>query len=206
MSTDFTAGDASIEASIAGGNDGAMTLRVGPAGSKVSAVSIAATGVATFIAPPVIAGVRQLAQIQTNASGALSTGTTILPWDDTIPQSTEGDLYLSLTITPSNVASTLEVDVVINAAPNVASYLTVALFQDSAVNALAAAYSNPQLVSDHKQLRLSFLVAAGTTAPTTFKVRAGMDRAGTTTVNGQASARALGGVMASRITIKEYLP
>jgi hypothetical protein len=51
-------------------------------------------------------------------------------------------------------------------------------------------------------------MVAGTTSSTTFKARAGRDGsgAGTLTINGAATARLLGGVMASSITIMEVTP
>ena len=47
-------------------------------------------------------------------------------------------------------------------------------------------------------------MTAGTTSATTFRVRAGLNSAGTTTFNGASSARYYGGTLASSITIKEY--
>jgi hypothetical protein len=46
-------------------------------------------------------------------------------------------------------------------------------------------------------------MAAGTTSATTFKVRIGAVTSGTITFNGIGSARKLGGVLASSITITE---
>jgi ribosomal protein L5 len=51
-----------------------------------------------------------------------------------------------------------------------------------------------------------YMMTAGTTSATTFKIRCGPDVGATITLNGSASARKFGGVAASRITIKEYLP
>jgi hypothetical protein len=49
-------------------------------------------------------------------------------------------------------------------------------------------------------------VAAGSTNPTTFRVRAGPITAGTVTVNGASGGRYYGGVYASSITVREMLP
>ena len=45
---------------------------------------------------------------------AFASGTTIIPLDDTIPQQTEGDQYLTASITPKMVNSILEIEVVLN--------------------------------------------------------------------------------------------
>ena len=84
--------------------------------------------------------------------------------------------------------------------------LCIALFQDSTANALAAVNS-PIIVTGVAIVGgVSFIhtMTAGTTSATTFKVRIGASAAGTTTFNGSAGARFLGGVYASSIVITEY--
>jgi hypothetical protein len=51
----------------------------------------------------------RIAQELVSETGAVATGTTQIPIDDTIPQNTEGDQYLSLAITPTNALSTFKV-------------------------------------------------------------------------------------------------
>lgn len=150
---------------------------------------------------------RQLAQVQTFVTGALATGTTILPLDDTIPQNTEGDQYMSLAITPTNASSTLEIDVEwFGANDTLNTYMMMALFQDTTANALASGFiGNIQIANGIVNGKLQHSMTAGTTSATTFKVRAG-GNGGTTTFNGRNAGRIFGGNMASRITIREYLP
>ena len=149
---------------------------------------------------------RQAAQIQTTVSSAVATGTTLIPADDTIPQITEGDQYLTQAITPISATSLLEIDVELVLSSNSTGRMTVALFQDATANALAAVGSYIGSTGTEFTIPLKFLVASGTTSSTTFRVRAGMQNAGTTTVNGVGGARTYGGVLQSRISIKEYLP
>lgn len=146
---------------------------------------------------------RVLAQTLISTLGTVATGTTVIPQDDTIPQNTEGDQYLSLAITPTNVNSTLEIEVLIFLAG--AGNPIAALFQDSTASALAAgiAFSSANWTEG---VRIKHTMTAGTLSATTFKVRAGTNSAGTTTVNGVTGARLFGGAMVSQITIKEYLP
>lgn len=144
-------------------------------------------------------------QVVNSQTGAVATGTTTIPYDDTIPQNTEGDQYLSQAITPKSATSKLRIDVTVCLAHSVsAAILAAALFQDSTANALAAVTSTQvSNVNQPQVLNFTYYMTAGTTSATTFKVRAGGSTAGTTTVNGSNSARVFGGVMASSITITE---
>ena len=49
-------------------------------------------------------------------------------------------------------------------------------------------------------------MVAGTTSVISFKVRVGASLAGTTTVNGEAGARLMGGVLTSYLSIRERKP
>jgi len=149
-----------------------------------------------------------IGQIQTFQTGAVATGTGNIPHDDTIPQNTEGDQFISLSITPQNASSTLEIDVVMVLASSVANPMIAALFQDSTVNALAATDTTFNLAGSAQLVSIKHIMTAGTTSSTTFKVRAGtaVGSGATMTLNGVAGGRLMGGVSASRITIKEYLP
>ena len=141
-------------------------------------------------------------QVATSATGALATGTTTIPFDDTIPQITEGTEFMTLAITPSSATNSLIIQVTLQIAFNNSDWTTVALFQDTTANALAATTANIQAGYGLPQT-FTYKMTAGTTSSTTFRVRAGAGSAGTATVNGTASARRFGGVMASTMTIYE---
>jgi hypothetical protein len=147
-------------------------------------------------------------QVVNTQTGAVATGTTLIPHDDTIPQNTEGDQYMTLAITPSSATNTLKIDVVVHLSNSAANqWHTAAIFQDSTANALAAGISRFEPTATAMSIvAFSHYMTSGTTSSTTFKVRAGCQLAGTTTFNGQAGARLLGGVLASSITITEYIP
>lgn len=196
----LTAGDASTGLAQTGGNDGTFALQVGPAGSKVNAVSIDAVGNVKLL------GAQQLGQIVTTQTGVVATGTTLVPIDNTIPQITEGDEYMTRTITPKNINSTLEIDVTIQLTSSVGNNMCASLFQDSIANALASAGAIVSTAAGNICLSFKYFMTAGTISATTFRVRAGGNAAGTTTFNGSAGAQLYGGVLQSRITIKEYLP
>jgi len=143
-------------------------------------------------------------QVVNYQTGAVATGTTTIPYDDTIPQNNEGDEYLTLAITPKSSSNLLKIDVRLhmwNSAGGTNGGL-VALFQDTTANALAAiVHSIPSgLIVFYN---FTHWMTAGTTSATTFKVRGGFTAAGTTTVNGDTGNSMLGGVIPSGITITE---
>lgn len=144
-------------------------------------------------------------QIVNTQTGAVATGTTLIPVDDTIPQNTEGDEYMSLAITPKNAANKLLIQVSFQSSNSASSNTqVVALFQDSVANALIA-FTGPQTSSgQNTRANFTYYMTAGTTSATTFKVRAGGNVAGTVTFNGSGGSRQMGGVSNSSITITEY--
>jgi len=131
----------------------------------------------------------------------LSTGSTVMPADDTIPQNNEGDEYMTLKITPTSTTNKLKIDVVCNGGSGSSgANFSVALFQDSTASALAAVY---QGASGGQTGVFTHYMEAGTISETTFKVRAGCDAAGTFTFNGLSGSQVFGGVNSSSITITE---
>lgn len=148
-------------------------------------------------------GVRQVVSV---ISSGVATGATVIPFDDSIPQITEGDQYMTLAITPSSATSALIIDVVVNAANNtIGAPLAVCLFQDATANALAAVWQSVPTTNGGVCVPLRYTMLAGTTSATTFRVRAGSNT-GTTTFNGLGGGRLFGGVMASSIVITEKTP
>lgn len=141
-----------------------------------------------------------------NQTGAVATGTTVLPNDDTIPQNTEGDQYLSQAITPKSTSNILVISVIAYVSTTVAGQnMGIALFQDSTANALAAGRERTNPAANLcNSIVLTHRMTAGTTSSTTFKVRIGGNGVGTTTLNGESGARQYGGVFASCINITEY--
>jgi len=136
--------------------------------------------------------------------GTVSTGTTIIPNDDTIPQNTEGTQFLTRAITPKSASNILRIDINAFGANTVSDSTTTALFQDSTANALAATSQWQQTSGGLFLSRIQHSMIAGTVASTTFNVRIGIASAGTYTFNGASTARRFGGVAASSISITEY--
>lgn len=141
-----------------------------------------------------------LKQFVSVSATALSTITTVLPLDNTIPQNTEGDQILSLAITPTSASSTLLFNISITSASNSTSrQVCAALFQDATANALAASAAS-------NSVNFQYTMTSGTVSATTFKVRVGPSAAGTCYVNGNVSGTALfNGKSSTVMTIMEIL-
>jgi len=148
---------------------------------------------------------QQVVQIVNVTNSAVATGTTVMPSDDSIPQNDEGYQYMSLAISPKSASNKLKIEVVWFGADAASNTHTLALFQDSTANALAAVELNA--TADWRTVdNFSHYMTAGTVSETTFKVRVGSAASTTTTFNGVSSGRKYGGVAASSITITEYTP
>lgn len=206
MHSRIIAGDASVGLITEVGNDGIVVIQSGLAGAKVDALTIDANGRLTEIIRTGNASVGKVVQIVRVQSGALATGTLTIPYDDTIPQITEGNEFMTLAITPTATTNILKIDVVGNGGiGNDGSHWMVALFVGTTANALAADAAHND-ISSMMNVKFTHFVLAGVTSELTFRVRIGGNEAGTTTFNGGAGARRFGGVSSSSITITEYTP
>jgi hypothetical protein len=145
-------------------------------------------------------------QTATTQTGTVATGTTQIPADNTKPQNTEGDEYVTLSITPTSATNKLIIDftgMFFNGAV-IAKKFSVALFQDSTADAIAATSTTLDAGAGWGEtIRLRHVMTAGTTSATTFKIRAGANAAGTTTFNGTGGLGMFNGVCSSGIVIQE---
>lgn len=138
-------------------------------------------------------------------SAAVATGSTAIPSDDTIPQSTEGDQYLSQAITATSAANQFHVvaKLLLTNSTSVSS-LAMALFQDAGANAIAATHVDSVAAAIPGQGLIDYRAITSITTSTTFKVRGGGPGA-TTTFNGTGGGRLYGGVINSYIEIEEVM-
>lgn len=169
-------------------------------------IAFQAVGGNTYVPSASNALAGSVIQTVNTTNTAVSTGTTVLPYDDSIPQSGEGvDLAVDRAITPNSASNKLKITVVANASSsNNAGNFTLALFQDATANALAAVQMTVGANANAGQsVVLIHYMTAGTTSATTFKARIGNDQAGTTTLNGASGGRKYGGVCSSTMTIEE---
>ena len=139
---------------------------------------------------------------------AVSTTSTAIPFDDTIPQNTEGAEITTVSITSNSSTNLVELSAFGGVFGNssASGAATLAIFQDSTADALVAstgdgAYTAGAVTSSHP---INFMKVFGTTSATTFKLRAGPP-AGTLTINGNAGLRMLGGVAGISLVVKEIM-
>lgn len=133
-----------------------------------------------------------------------ATTTSEIPSDDTIPQSTEGTEYITVSITPTKSANRLVIEAAGMIGADSAINGVVAMFQDSTANALTATQIGFPGASYVYPFSLRHEMEAGTTSATTFKIRIGRGGAsGSISVNGSSAARRFGGVAALRLSVIE---
>ena len=142
-------------------------------------------------------------QVVTATFSAVATGTTVTPVDDTIPTITEGDQFMTITLTPEDATSTLDIALLALGSTSVALTYTVALHRDGGA-AIAAVSEFDAGATGLVPTNLRWSVSAAAASSTTFTVRIGVASAGTYTFNGQAGGRVFGGVAASYISVVEW--
>lgn len=142
----------------------------------------------------------------TASATVASNASTTIPFDNTIPQNTEGDAYASLdtSITPYFSGSILDVEVYFPSVSGSGTIdLTFALFRDSTADALASVVVTIDASNYSRSATLRAQVSAGSTSATTFKVRWG--RSGSTGYINRISSTAdiHGGILKATMTIRE---
>ena len=128
-----------------------------------------------------VQGTASLFQQAVSATYATATTTAnTIPCDGTTPQNTEGVEVVTVSITPKSASSTLYIFVTVNANNSNNEPVTVALFQDSTANAIAAYPS----ISYGRQSSFTWVypVSSSSTTARTYKVRVG-STASTTYIN-----------------------
>lgn len=142
--------------------------------------------------------------VSTSTSSAITCNTTI-PADDSIPQITEGTSVLSLSITPKFLNSTLEIMFTgCSQKDGNTGFITVALFQDSNANAIAAKCF-ATLGTDGTHFALQYIMTSGTTSSTTFSIRVGPNTNVCYINANSVGTRIYGGVASTLLTITERL-
>lgn len=145
-------------------------------------------------------------QVRYNVTGAYSSGSTIINYDDTIPQqSAEGTQFMTQAITPTSAANYLIVESSAQyGGPNGNFVLISAMFRDSTEDAVSVNWWRVDGPTGQScQLRCDYVVQARTTSSTTFKIKGGVNVAGTIEFNGAGGGRLMGGAAGSSMYITE---
>lgn len=149
-------------------------------------------------------GTNAIQQVQATQYSDVATGTTLIPTDNTIPQNTEGTEFMTQAITPKSASNLLIIEGVAMLNSNIANWYSLALFQDTTANALAAFTSYQTTGTGALTVPFKYKMTAGTTSATTFKIRAGSSSAGTLTFNGASGGRLFGAIPKSYIQVTEF--
>lgn len=156
------------------------------------------------VGSPALATGVPVQMVSTNYS-AVATGTTPIPLDDTLPQNTEGDQYMTQSITPKSTTNQLIIEAKVFISLGTANYHAIAgLFQDSTASALGGAATFLAVSTQIGEISIRHKMTAGTTSSTALKVRAGGQLSTTSTFNGISGGRMFGGATLSNIKITEY--
>lgn len=146
---------------------------------------------------------RAYAELTTSA-----TLSTVIPFDDTIPQNTEGTQILSVSITPKSASSRIRVRFQCTFVVGSATVGAIAaLFQDSIASAIAATfkYSDVAATDSKAALVLEFEHAPALAVAITYAIRIGAS-SGNLSINGSAVAtRVLGGAARATLVVEEIL-
>lgn len=135
----------------------------------VASASVGADEINTGELGPVV----QIQRTVKDTTDFASTITAQIPIDASIPQNSEGEEVITVTITPQNANNLLYIETsgFFGSAPGAFTAFTLALFQDSVVDALRATASAVQ--TNMESVGIDHYVIAGTTSPITFKLRLG---------------------------------
>lgn len=153
----------------------------------------------------------QVAYNEITTSGVA--GSLAIPVDNTIPQQTEGNEIITCSITPKYANSILYVEsnCFVGENSNVSDAIMVALFRDSTANAISTSFFNAQPPSSSpfsggdsfNPIYLLSKVVAGSTASTTFKLRAGGNGPSPIRWNGCSNSQFFNGSLITYIRIIE---
>lgn len=141
-------------------------------------------------------------QVANYTTGAMATGTTLIPYDNTIPQITEGTQFMSLAFAPKKANSLLKITSTAFMSSQYVSALALALFKDSTTNAISTAFVSGSADREHQLVTITYLTVSSINT-LTITARGGSNVAGTLTFNGIGGVAYYGGSLASSITIEE---
>jgi hypothetical protein len=143
---------------------------------------------------------RQL--VASTASVVTCSGT--IPFDNSIPQNSEGTQFLSGSFTPASGSSTLEIEIIAPATISATNNAAIALFRDTTADALAVCGER----FDSANQRTFFLrhrMASWGTSSSTLAVRGG-GVSGSLHINGNSSGtRNYGGVLLASMYVTEWV-
>lgn len=136
-------------------------------------------------------------------STTYSTLTTTIPYDDTIPQITEGTELLTASITPKSATNRIRIRFQAWGTLSNGQNSIAALFVDATANALDAMVLRGVAGGDPKLWFIEYEESAGSTSARTYRIRLGPGAAASLYINGDSSSRLMGGVARSTLIVEE---
>ena len=175
-------------------------------GDASDVITIPASATITNLGTATGFGGGKIVQVVNLQDATTGSGTNVTPSDDTIPQLSETNIFLTGNFTPTSATNKLLIFANLNVVFNFSdSWTIIALFNDDthATNALAVNY-----ISHHstfrQQLFMQHYMTSGFATEMTFKVGAASHGSGTTYYNAHTDGtRKYGGAMYSEMTIME---
>lgn len=171
--------------------------------SDIIPISTGGTGATTTAgARLAIGGILQV--VATELTADFSTAATI-PYDATIPQSSEGVEYITAAITPKSASSILEIEAHLMVGGSAGGMIIAALFQDSDTNAIEA----QAIGNAGGALLFPFVfrarVSAASTTARTYKLRIGSNGITVYVNRSSGIADIFGASVVSRLIVRELL-
>lgn len=179
-------------------------------------INIATAAGDTCIVTPIAGGwvVSQYRRASTPVNGAVidrayaeytanANLTAIIPFDDTVPQNTEGTQILSLSFAAKSPTNRLRIRFSGQASLSTNQNMAVAIFSSASANALVAQAEYSSLANVFTRLAAEVEYVPGTTAALTYSVRVGPATAVTMRMNGTSTARFFGGSSRAVLVIEE---
>ena len=155
---------------VAAGTYGTSTI--------IPRITVDAKGRVTSMGTSALGSTGKVLQVVKSTTSSVITCGTTIPWDDTIPQITEGNEVLTVTITPLSATSTiyLKFDASGSASGAVTNSATAAIFKDSTANAIYATQLHFwNAINYGNKFVASYSEASGGTTARTYRIRIGAD-------------------------------
>lgn len=201
-----SASSAATSAATATSQASSATASAATATTKASEASASATNAAASAA--VLNGVNKIAQIVRYESQSLGSSAATITWDDSIPQISEGDQFVTQTFTPVNASSTIYVrlEIPVFNRNAVEQGIIAALFLNDDTNAKATAVESRGLAAWDGRITISKSLPSWSGAKT-FSVRLGASASSLFYTNGRpATLGTLGARFTTSLEIIEVLP
>ncbi len=151
--------------------------------------------------------IQNIVQIRMNQYSDYDTTSSVIPFDNTIPQSTEGKKMMEVTIKPQNEKNILIIEAIAMFSLSGGTYNgTMALFKNPGTDAICVSSATEYVGNLTISLSLKYKVMAGTTNDIHFYINMGCGNAAWPLYfNGSAAARKFGNIPKSYIQVTEFL-